>query len=128
MTEGASLRLREVNQEWSESQVLQQFVTSLPIGYGGAINLVGSGVGVDVTRVDVSHVRAKYAQLPTRTCSSYQNVKIRVRLSLVERSTLNRARATVVGAKDTNRVSIPRSCVSLRALDADGLDHVGKGA
>lgn len=56
--------------------MLQQFVTSLPIEYGSALDLLGTGVGVGMTRAGVVYrVPDKYAQLTLNDVSLINNGK-----------------------------------------------------
>lgn len=58
--EAANIRLREIGQAWSEKQVLQRFISSLPAKYGSALDSLGMGIEIELKRADaVSRVWVK---------------------------------------------------------------------
>lgn len=74
--EDSCIRLREVNESSSEPQVLEQFVTSLPIWYNSAVDSLAIGLGVHITRAHVvSYVPPMYARLNRNAVSLITNDK-----------------------------------------------------
>lgn len=106
----ANTGLREVHQGWSEGQVLQQFVTSLPTEYGSTVDSLSVGLDTEVTRADVgADVRAKFARNTRNDMSVVTNAKDKGKgMRLAEKSALDRSRVTIVKPKDATRVSVPK--------------------